>query len=401
MSRKSSARNSNGRFDRFVALIPVRGGSKGIPRKNVRLFAGKPLVYWAVKAASDCEAIDRVLVATDDEEIGRIVESFGLPRVQVVDRSPESASDTAPTEMVMLEIAERHHFESIVLIQATSPLIEEWHLMEGIQKYLQTGADSLLSVVRQKRFVWSETADGAVPVNYTPAYRPRRQDWDGMLVENGAFYITCRERLLATGVRISGRTELYEMPESTYFEMDDPTDWLIAEQLKQKRPPFQRLKDVRLFITDVDGVLTDAGMYYSSSGEELKKFNTRDGKGIELLRAQGVQVMFLTSEDIELVRRRGDKVRADFVYTGIKNKKQFLDEFFARNSQYSYETTAYIGDDVNDLECLQSVGFSAAPADAHEDVLRVVQYQCRLAGGRGCVREICDLICRAISDGSV
>lgn len=401
MSRKSSARNSSERFDRTVALIPVRGGSKGIPRKNVRLFAGKPLVYWAVKAASDCEEIDQIFVATDDEEIRRIVDSFGLPRVQVVDRSPESSSDTASTEMVMLEVANRYLFETMVLIQATSPLIEEQHLTEGIRKYFQTGADSLLSVVRQKRFVWQETADGAVPVNYNPASRPRRQDWDGMLVENGAFYVTSRERLLATGVRISGRTALYEMPESTYFEIDDPTDWVIAEHLKQKRPPFRRLKDVKLLITDVDGVLTDAGMYYANNGDELKKFNTRDGKGIELLRAHGVQVMFLTSENIELVRRRGEKVQADFVYTGIKNKKQFLDEFFALNTRYHYETTAYIGDDVNDLECLLSVGFSAAPADAHEDVLRVVQYQCRHAGGQGCVREICDLICRAISDGSV
>jgi len=397
MSRKSSARNSNERSDRIIALIPVRGGSKGIPRKNVRLFAGKPLVYWAVKAASDCKAIDRVLVATDDEEIGRTVESFGLPRVQVVDRSPESASDTASTEMVMLEIANRHHFDSLVLIQATSPLIEDWHLTEGIRKYLRTGADSLLSVVRQKRFVWTETDEGAVPVNYNPASRPRRQDWEGMLVENGAFYITSREQLLATGVRISGRTELYEMPESTYFEIDDSTDWLIAEHLKQKRPPFHRLKDVRLLITDVDGVLTDAGMYYSSNGQELKKFNTRDGKGMELLRSHGIQIMFLTSEDIELVRRRAEKVKADYVFTGIKNKKQFLDDFFARTNQFSYETTAYIGDDINDLECLMSVGFSAAPADAHEDILRIVQYQCRRAGGQGCVREVCDLICRAVN----
>src|SRR5690606_14889706 len=119
----------------------------------------------------------------------------------------------------------------------------------------------------------------------------------------GAFYITGRNQLLSSKCRISGKIALYEMSEDTYFELDEPSDWVIAEKLKDMKLKSHADRDTRwsslnLFISDVDGVLTDAGMYYSTDGQELKKFNTRDGKGIELLRRAGIKVMFLTAENI-------------------------------------------------------------------------------------------------------
>lgn len=381
---------------RFVAFIPVRGGSKSIPLKNIKNFCGKPLLYWSVKAASECEQIATVFVATEDIRIREVVESFALPKVQVIDRSPETVTDTASTEAALLEFAQKHDFENIVLIQATSPLLEKEDLAGGITKYTSNQADSVVSVVRQKRFIWEQRdALSARPINYNPLQRPRRQDWEGFFVENGAFYITSRARLLESKCRISGNITLYEMPEETYFEIDEPSDWLIAEQLKSSflnenlNIDFNR---INLLVSDVDGVLTDAGMYYSDKGDELKKFNTKDGKGLELLRNKGIKVMFLTSENINLVRRRADKLKVDYVFLGVGDKKKFLEDFFKESEEFGFHQTAYIGDDINDLECLEAAMFSAAPADAVQQVKDTVLYNCRYNGGQGCVREVCDMI---------
>jgi N-acylneuraminate cytidylyltransferase len=214
-----------------VALIPARGGSKGIPRKNIRPLAGRPLIYWTCRAAQDCPQIDTVYVSTDDAEIEAAVRGLNLSKVQPIARAPETATDTASTESVLLDFAQRLDFDRIVLIQATSPLLRAADLDAGCE-LLHRGFDSVLSVVRQKRFLWERHAErGGVPINYDYRSRPRRQDFDGQLVENGAFYITTRERLLAERCRIGGKIGLVEMPEETYIELDDLHDWHIVEAL--------------------------------------------------------------------------------------------------------------------------------------------------------------------------
>ncbi len=389
---------------KFIAFIPVRGGSKSIPLKNIKMFCGKPLVYWTLKAASEASPIEKVYVATDDDRIKHTVSKFNLPKVVVVDRGRHTATDNATTESAMLDFAEKHDFENILLVQATSPLLEKEDLEGGIFRYIDDRADSLLSVVRQKRFIWQASGSFAQPVNYDPAIRPRRQDWEGFLVENGAFYITSRERLLQSRCRISGNTSFYEMKEESYFEIDEESDWVIAEQLKQKHSVQNGLSGVNfnrinLLISDVDGVLTDTGMYYSTSGEELKKFSARDGKGIELLKAAGIKVMFLTSEDISIVSNRAKKLNIDFLFMGIKDKKHFLEDFFEKHSEFDFSKTAYVGDDVNDLEGIRSAYFSATPSDGVEQVKRSAVYTCSSKGGHGCIREVCDLILNGRTNG--
>lgn len=219
------------------AFIPVRGGSKSIPLKNIKNFCGKPLVYWTAKAANDCKEISEVYIATDSEKIAEVVKNFDLPKIKIIGRSAESAKDTASTESAMLEFANKFEFDNIILIQATSPLLKSSDLDGGMEKFFG-GYDSLLSVVRQKRFIWNEVDKMAVAKNYNPQSRPRRQEWDGYFVENGAFYITSRENLLQSKCRISGRIGLYEMAEETYFEIDEPSDWIIMEQLKNRGENF-------------------------------------------------------------------------------------------------------------------------------------------------------------------
>ena len=155
-----------------------------------------------------------------------------------------------------------------------------------------------------------------------------------------------------------------------------------------------KMANINLFITDVDGTLTDGGMYYDDQGHEWKKFNTRDGKGISMLQEKGIKVMFLTSEDTPIVRKRAEKLNVEYCMMGIKDKKAALDAFFQKHPEFSYEKTVYIGDDVNDLEPLKRVAFSAVPADAVSQNRKIAGYICREKGGMGCVREVCDLIMR-------
>ncbi len=149
------------------------------------------------------------------------------------------------------------------------------------------------------------------------------------------------------------------------------------------------MRQLKLFITDVDGTLTDGGMYYDEQGNEWKKFNTRDGKGLSLLQERGVKIMFLTSEDTPIVARRAAKLKVDFVCMGVKDKLAFLEAFFAQHSEFSFASTAYIGDDVNDVSAMERVGIAAAPADAMPENKNAADYLCVLPGGAGCVREFC------------
>jgi len=203
--------------------------------KNIKLIAGKPLVWYAVQAANNCKYIDRIYIATDSDEIKNTVLSFGFDKVQVIDRSKESASDTASTEYGMLEFAAKYDFENIVLIQATSPLITSIDLERGFEMF-SGETDSVLSVVQQKRFIWKNNSTGfAEPVNYDFLNRPRRQEFDGFFVENGAFYITSKAALLKSKCRISGNIKIVEMPEESYFEIDELNDWIIVENLLKQR----------------------------------------------------------------------------------------------------------------------------------------------------------------------
>ncbi|MCX5720975.1 MAG: HAD hydrolase family protein [Nitrospirae bacterium] len=146
-----------------------------------------------------------------------------------------------------------------------------------------------------------------------------------------------------------------------------------------------------MFATDVDGVLTDAGMYYAESGDEWKKFNTRDGMGLKLLQKAGIITAIVTQERTKLVARRAEKLAIPELHQGVLDKLSLVCEMAARHG-LTLSQVAYIGDDVNDLETLKEVGFSAAPADGMPQIAAVVDYVCQKKGGEGAVREICEMI---------
>ncbi|MFT7579150.1 MAG: YrbI family 3-deoxy-D-manno-octulosonate 8-phosphate phosphatase [Myxococcota bacterium] len=381
-----------------VAFIPVRGGSKSIPHKNIRPLAGRPLVHWVTRAALAAKGIDHVYVASDSPAIREVAARLNSPKLSVIDRDPATATDTASTESALLAFAAEHEFDRVVLIQATSPLLTSDDLDQGLARLDAEGVTSALSVVREHRFRWSVGADGqATATNYDPLTRPRRQDWDGELVENGAFYVTSRAALLDSQCRISGPTLAVEMAPASAYEIDEPSDWTIIEGLLRARSTTtfgDRARPIELLVTDVDGVLTDAGMFYTADGDAMKKFSTRDGHGIARLRAAGITVCIMTGEDTEIVRRRAEKLGITRLFLGAKRKGELVQGLIDELG-LDWHQVAFIGDDVNDLPALHRVGLAACPVDAEPAVQRVVHHICERQGGRGCVREFADAILAA------
>lgn len=377
-----------------VAFIPVRGGSKSIPLKNIRPMCGQPLVYWTVKAACECSRIDKVYVATDSDKIKETVEKFGFEKAEVIGRSAESASDTASTESAMLEFASDREFDNIVLIQATSPMLTGEDLDKGFALFDEQETDSVLSVVRQKRFHWGMDENGFVkPTNYDVFHRPRRQEFEGYLVENGAFYITAREALIRTKNRVSGNIKAVEMNEDTFFEIDELSDWVIIEALMKKNGmvPKEKAADIKIFLTDSDGCLTDGGMYYTENGDEMKKFNAKDGMGFRLLREKGIIIGIVTGEDVEIVRRRAAKLKMQEVHCGVLNKLEVVEEICEKYG-CALKNVAYVGDDINDVEVLEAVGLSFSVADAVDEAKLAADYVTKRRGGDGAIREAAEVL---------
>ena len=377
-----------------IAFIPVRGGSKSIPLKNIKDFCGKPLVYWTIKAASECKGVDSVVIATDSDEIASVVEGLQLEKTKVYRRKPENAEDGSSTESVLLEYIEAARLtetDQLVLIQATSPLLATQDVTNGLN--MMSDFDSVLSCVRSKRFFWDSNGS---PLNYDHNNRPRRQDFEGILMENGAFYISSVAGILNSKNRISGSIGISEMPEYTAVEIDEEEDWVVAESLmKRFRWPVSAPKrTIKLFLSDVDGVLTDAGMYYTENGDELKKFNTHDGKGFELLRNANVKTGIITSEHTEIVERRARKLKVDFLYQGREHGgKLEAAKSICTELGITLENVAYIGDDLNCYELLASVGFAACPNNAVAKIKSVPNiFVLKKNGGEGAVREFIEKV---------
>jgi N-acylneuraminate cytidylyltransferase len=381
---------------RTIAFIPVRGGSKSIPLKNIKPFCGKPLVCWNIEALENCNLIDEIIVATDSDKIEETVLSQPYKKTKIYRRSAENACDTASTESVMLEYINYAHLpqeDIFMLVQATSPLTETLHFKEALEVYQKKLYDSMLTCVRNYRFFWNENGTSK---NYDYMNRPRRQNFKGELMENGAFYINTVNNILKSGNRLTGKIGIYEMPEYTATEIDEPDDWIILENLMRKHVLSKNTSQsqIKLFLSDVDGTLTDGGMYYSEKGDELKKFNTRDGMGFQLLREAGIKTGIITSEKTQIVANRAKKLKIDFLVQGKRDGgKLTAAQEICNQLGITLNEVAYIGDDVNCKELLETVGLAACPANACNEVKNINSiHVLSKNGGEGCVREFINII---------
>lgn len=223
-----------------IAIIPARGGSKGIPHKNIRIVAGKPLLAYTVEQALQTPSISRVVVSTDDSEIAAVAQEYGA---EVVWRPTEISGDTASSESALLHTLEHlretegYNPDLVVFLQCTSPLTLAEDIEGTIQALLHENADSALAVTPFHYFLWRKDDEGnAVGINHDLRFRPRRQDLAStQFLETGAIYVMRAAAFSENKHRFFGKVTYYLMPEDRRWEIDNPVDLVVAEVLLQNR----------------------------------------------------------------------------------------------------------------------------------------------------------------------
>ena len=376
---------------RFIAFIPARGGSQGIRLKNMAPVGGKPLVAWSIQAALGSRHLDGVYVSTDHAKIAKTAKRYNA---LVVKEPPRLARSTSPIEPAILhalkEITERSgRPDYIVLLQPTSPIRGSRDIDKAIEQIMKNKGDSLLSVAPHHHFIWNSKHQ---PINYDARRRPRRQNREPEWRENGSIYITKMSALLKNRNRLAGKIVYYPMSEACSIEIDNPYDLWLADITIRREQRLTNTPYIELLVVDVDGVMTDGSTYYGKTGEKLKRFNKRDGKGIELWHRADRYSAIITGETSPVVRQRARDLHIPTVFEGYAGNKSSAYVALKKQTCLPDNKIAFIGDDIIDLPVLRQAGFSACPADAEDKVKAVVDYVCKATGGHGCVREVINLL---------
>lgn len=403
----------------ILAIIPARGGSKGIPRKNIRLFAGHPLIAWSIAAAGQSDLVTRVIVSTDDEEIAAVARAFGAetPFLRPAEFARDDTTDLPVFEHALRWLAEHEHYhpDLVVQLRPTSP-IRPRDCVDDAVRILQAHPDA-------------DCVRGVVPAGQNPHKMWRLLDGEQAPMKNlldvpglAEPYNAPRQALppvfWQTGhidaIRTSTLLEKHSMSgERIYPLLIDPRytvdldnlydwakyEWLVLqgglEFVSPGRPPRPMPEKVALLVLDFDGVLTDNRVWTDQDGRESVASNRSDSEGLSRLRKAGVEAVVLSKETNPVVAARCRKIKTE-CRQGIQEKgpalQQLIDE---RNLDPAQ--VIYLGNDTNDLPCFPLVGCAAAVADAHAEVQRSADIVLQHAGGHGAVRELCDMILEKIA----
>ena len=398
---------TDGMGSHTVAVIPARGGSKGLPGKNLLRIGGVSLVARAVRACRAAHAIDAVYVSTDDAEIAKAAAEAGAG---VISRPTELAGDTASSETALehalgyldwVDVAS----DIVVFVQCTSPFIDPAGLDRGVRIVADGEADSVFAGVETYEFLWrglprraaAQLVDGQ---NHDPSFRPRRQERMPDYRETGAFYVLNGPGFRSARHRFFGRTAVVPVRALTAIEIDSPDDVAVAAALAPILDPTldpAPLPDVDAVITDFDGVHTDDTAYVDEFGQESVRVSRSDGLGVERLRRAGVPLLIVSKETNPVVRARATKLGVEVLH-GIEHKTEVVRDWL-RCHGIAPARTAYLGNDLNDLGPMGLVGWPIAVADAQPEVRSAARRVLTRAGGQGAVRELCDLVLAGRSAG--
>jgi YrbI family 3-deoxy-D-manno-octulosonate 8-phosphate phosphatase len=377
-----------------IVVIPARGGSKGVPRKNLRRVGGIPLVARAITSALAATGVDLVVVSTDDPEIAAVAREWGA---QVVVRPAALSGDTASSESAVLhamdELGSRAIDVAIVaLVQATSPFIDPADLDRAIERVASGEVDVAFSAIASWGFLWRAGATGLIGVNHDLRSRPRRQDRDQEYLETGAFYVMDASGFRGAGHRFFGTVGCVEVGETGALEIDTAEQLARASSLAPLVGGSVPI-DVDAVVTDFDGVHTDDTVMIGADGQEFVTVSRSDGMGVALLRRAGVPVLILSTETNPVVAARARKLQVE-VLQAQTDKAAALTGWAARNG-IGLDRIAYLGNDVNDLGCFELVGWPVAVRQAHPRLLTAARLVLGGSGGRGAVRELADLVLHA------
>jgi YrbI family 3-deoxy-D-manno-octulosonate 8-phosphate phosphatase len=381
----------------FIAIIPARGGSKGIPGKNLVPIAGKPLIVHTIEAALGAKTIQQVYVSTDDAAIGKIAAEADA---KVIHRPTALATDTATSESTLLHALEwikeneGYQPEYFAFLQCTSPLTQPADIDGTMQLLMDDQADSAFAASEFHHFLWETIAEGSRGINHHHSQRFRRQDINPQYLEAGSVYAMKTEGFLEARHRFFGRIAMHEIPASRVFEIDEPKDLIIAESLMNQLTCKEKLKiiqnSVKAVILDFDGVFTDNKVIVFQDGTEAVICDRGDGMGIEMLKKKGIPVWVISKEKNPVLTARCKKLKIECYY-GIENKWNILKTQLL-NQNIDPQYVVYMGNDINDIECMKNVGFGVAPSDAHPEVIKVAVTVMKNKGGDGAIRELSDMI---------
>ncbi|MFI0904040.1 cytidylyltransferase domain-containing protein [Streptomyces sioyaensis] len=390
-----------------VAVIPARGGSKGVPAKNLAAVGGVPLVARAVRECRAARLVTDVVVSTDDAGIAAAARGAGAV---VVRRPGDIAGDTATSEAAVLHAMDAYEAEqgttvdAVLLVQCTSPFIAREDIDGVAAAVVEDGADSALTVAPFHGFVWRDAedvenavagaataTDGGHGVNHDKSFRPRRQDRPQDLLETGAAYAMDAAGFRTSGHRFFGRTELVRTDPARVLEIDDPHDLAraraLAPLLDAPRPgALPTRDDIDAVVLDFDGTQTDDRVLIDSDGREIVAVHRGDGLGIAALRKAELKLLILSTETNPVVAARARKLQVPVLH-GIDRKDLALKQW-CEEAGIAPERVLYVGNDVNDLPCFDLVGWPVAVAGAHDVVRGAARAVTATPGGSGAIREI-------------
>lgn len=383
---------------RVLAIIPARGGSKGIPRKNLQLLAGKPLIAHTIGAARAARLVSRVVVSTDDPEITATAMNFGA---EVVQRPTKLGGDSAASESALLhtlthlERNEAYRPDVTVFLQCTSPFTTAEDIDATIQALTKEQADSALAVTAFHYFLWRRTKSGnCVGINHDKGVRPLRQEREPQYLETGAVYVMRTDGFRKAKHRFFGKTAFYVMPHDRCLEIDEPNDLRLAELKFLERQKQERVRalpsHVSAVVFDFDGVFTDNRVFVFQDGREAVLCNRSDGLGLARLRRLGLQLLVLSSEKNPVVSVRCNKLHISCRH-GVEDKLPALMDWLHEHRLKANETV-FVGNDTNDLACLRAVGCGVSVNDADPEVKSASNIVLSSEGGHGAVRELVELI---------
>jgi YrbI family 3-deoxy-D-manno-octulosonate 8-phosphate phosphatase len=398
----------------IFALIPARGGSKGIPRKNIRSFAGYPLIAWSIAAAKQSDLVSRVIVSTDDEEIASVARQFGAetPFMRPEELAKDKTTDLPVFEHALqwLEENEGYRPEIAVQLRPTSPIRPHGMLDDAIRILLEHAeADCVRGVVpagQNPYKMWRFDAEDQ-PMKpllgiegLDEPYNAPRQVLPPVYWQTGHIdairVSTIREKKSLTG------EVLYPLVIDPRYTVDIDTlsDWakyeaLVYSGLAMVTPGrAKRLMPdkIELIICDFDGVITDNRVWVDEDGTEMVAAYRSDSVRVKELRAIGIDVMILSSEPNRVVEARARKMGVEAIHgIALHDKGRVMREVLQQKNIQA-ENVIFIGNDRNDLPCFEVAGWSVAVADAFPDVIRAADHVLTKPGGHGALREVCDLI---------
>lgn len=402
-----------------LAIIPARGGSKGIPRKNIREFAGYPLIAYSIAAASQAQTVTRLIVSTDDEEIAAVARQFGAetPFLRPAEFAQDNSIDLPSFQHALQWLAEHESYrpEVVVQLRPTSPLRPCDCVDRAVKSLLShPDADSVRGVVpagQNPHKMWRVSGEDAPMKNLLEVpglaepYNAPRQALPQIYWQTGHIdairAVTILKKASMSGERI------YPLPIDARYtvDIDNLGDWARYEALvysgtldivspgRKRRPMPERIK---LIISDFDGVLTDNRVWTDQEGRESVVASRADGMHLRDLRERGIEVVLLSSEPNPVVRARAKKMDIEVVQ-GIDTRRKG-DAMTTMLSQKKIDPAhvIYVGNDVNDLPCFEIAGWAVAVADSYPEVRRAADYVLQTPGGRGALRELSDLVLKHI-----